>query len=64
MLSVNEQIKITKIGICGEELFVLSQMYLPLIGIDSFSLFMILNTIKSADSISLITSFKIVGFSL
>lgn len=51
MLSVNEQIKITKIGICGEDLFVLSQMYLPLIGIDSFSLFMILNTIKSKEKI-------------
>ena len=32
-------LRILKIGICGEDLFVLSQMYLPLIGIDSFSLF-------------------------
>lgn len=51
MLSVNDQIKVTKIGLCGEDLFVLSQMYLPLIGIDSFSLFMILNTIKSKDKV-------------
>ena len=27
MLSVNDQIKVTKIGLCGEDLFVLSQMY-------------------------------------
>lgn len=51
MLDVNEQIKITKIGLCGEDLFVLSQMYLPLIGVDSFSLYMILNTIKSKEKI-------------
>jgi len=50
MLQVNEQIKIGKTHLSGEDFFVLTQMYLPLIGMDSFSLFVTLNNVPLKDN--------------
>lgn len=59
MLQVNDQIKITKISLSGEDYFVLSQMYLPLIGMDSFSLYIALNNMHSKESSNPILASKL-----
>ena len=45
MLNSNDIIKIEKINISGEDNYVLSQMYLPLIGLTSFSVYYLINNI-------------------
>ena len=51
MLKVNDQIKIVKAMTGGEDIFVLSQMYMPLIGVDGFSLYLTINNIKAKDNV-------------
>lgn len=43
MITINDKIQIRKIKIGGEDLFVLTKMYMPIMGIDSFSLYIFLN---------------------
>ncbi len=43
MITINDKITTDKIVIGGEDLNVLSKMYLPIMGIDSFSLYIFLN---------------------
>ena len=50
MIQVNEQIKIGKTHLSGEDYFVLTQMYLPLIGMESFSLYVTLNNVPLKDN--------------
>lgn len=55
MLSLNDQVKVIKISLSGEDYFVLSQMYLPLVGMDSFSVYVALNNITNKDGITTVT---------
>ncbi len=52
MLSLNDQIKISKVSLSGEDYFVLSQMYLPLIGMDSYSVYIALSNINNKDNMT------------
>ncbi|HPX83762.1 MAG TPA: DnaD domain protein [Bacilli bacterium] len=53
-ISISDNFKITqKHALSGEDYFVLSQMYLPIIGIDSFSLYHLLFTLNESDTYSI-----------
>ena len=49
-MEVHNTFKIQK-NFCvgGDDIFVLSQLYLPLIGMDSFSLYFVLNTLEDKE---------------
>lgn len=55
MLSPNDQVKIIKVSLSGEDYFVLSQMYLPLVGMDGFSVYTALNNISNKDGLTNVT---------
>lgn len=55
MLSPNDQVKISKVSLSGEDYFVLSQMYLPLVGMDGFSVYISLNNISNKDGLTTVT---------
>lgn len=50
MLASSDNIKIVKVNLSGEDNYVLSQMYLPLIGILSFSTYYLLNNVKENET--------------
>ena len=50
MLSSQDVLKILKVNLSGEDNFVLSQMYLPLIGMSSFTTFYLINNIKENET--------------
>lgn len=50
MLASSDNIKIVKVNLSGEDNYVLSQMYLPLIGILSFSAYYLLNNVKENET--------------
>lgn len=43
MITINDKIQVRKIQIGGEDLFVLTNLYMPIMGIDSFGLYIFLN---------------------
>lgn len=47
MIEINDVIKIEKINIGGEDVRCLSELYMPIIGIDGFSLYVLLNSISA-----------------
>ena len=50
MLTSHDNIKIVKVNLSGEDNYVLSQMYLPLIGTLSFSTYYLLNNVKESET--------------
>lgn len=50
MLKSQDIIKIAKVNLSGEDNYVLSQMYLPLIGMVSFSAYHLINNIKESET--------------
>lgn len=50
MLASQDVLKIIKVNLSGEDNFVLSQMYLPLIGMTSFSVYYLINNIKENET--------------
>lgn len=50
MIASQDVIKIYKVNLSGEDNYVLSQMYLPLIGITSFSVYYLINNIKENET--------------
>lgn len=50
MLKSQDIIKIAKVNLSGEDNYVLSQMYLPLIGMVSFSVYHLINNIKESET--------------
>ena len=46
MFNSHDIIKVNKVSLSGEDLFVLSSMYLPLIGTNSYSIFLLLNNLN------------------
>lgn len=57
MITINDTIKIDKVVLGGEDIVVLSQMYLPIIGIDSYSLYIFLNNYNSEVKVRTILDF-------
>ena len=60
MFNSHDIIKINKVSLSGEDLFVLSSMYLPLIGMNSYSIYMLLNNI-SGDERQVKTLLDLIG---
>ncbi len=56
MIQLNDQIKISKVNLSGEDYFVLSQMYLPLMGMDSLSLYIALNNLILKDTTTILVT--------
>lgn len=50
MFNSHDIIKVNKVSLSGEDIFVLSTMYLPLIGMNSYSIYMMFNNLNSDES--------------
>lgn len=50
MFSSHDIIKVYKVSLSGEDLFVLSTMYLPLVGMNSFSIYMLFNNLNGEEA--------------
>ena len=51
MFNNHDVIKVNKVSLSGEDIFVLSSMYLPLIGTNSFSIYMLLNNLNGEETL-------------
>lgn len=60
MFNSHDIIKVNKVSLRGEDIFVLSSMYLPLIGMNSYSIYMVLNNLNG-DEAQVKTILDIIG---
>ena len=60
MFNSHDIIKVNKVSLSGEDIFVLSTMYLPLIGMNSYSIYMMFNNLNS-DEAQVKTILDIIG---
>lgn len=60
MFNSHDIIKVYKVGLSGEDIFVLSAMYLPLVGMNSYSIYMALNNLNG-DEAQVKTLLDIIG---
>ena len=50
MFNSLDVLKVSKVSLSGEDLFVLSSMYMPLVGMNSYSIYMVLNNLNGEEA--------------
>ena len=50
MFNSHDIIKVNKVSLSGEDIFVLSTMYLPLVGMNSYSIYMMFNNLNGDET--------------